>query len=193
MINNFQIPGILRNSRFWIVLLGVLNIFLLIYLFFGFTTISTSKDSATIYVNGNKFSAVKSVKLRPGIYTIETTTKDTAPTPRRVVALPFIPVTIKLDQIQPIHPFIYARNAPGDANEHTDVSGSFMKDGYWYVGTFTTPDKGSYYTVAIQYVFGEWQIQKIIPSSTILSDDTSMLPDDIAAAFIESARGNDLD
>jgi hypothetical protein len=193
MIQNFQLPEFLRNRRFWLVALSVLSAFLLIYLLFGFTVISTNKDVNTIYINGNKFSNVKSVKLRPGIYTVETTTKDTSPYSKKLFALPFIPIKIQLNQVQPFDTFVNARNAPSDAKDHTVVTGSFMNDGYWYVGSFKTTDGSSFYTAAVQYVYGEWQIQKIIPSDNVLSDDLTMLPTNVAAAFSASAKGNELD
>lgn len=197
MQNNSQtIQNILNSPRFWrraIIALICINVFLVIYLFFGFSTITTTKDSSTIYVNGNKFANVSHVTLRPGVYTIEISSKDTKPVQQKIVALPFVPKKIELQKVEPIDTFVSARNAPPDANKYTDIRGGFLNDGYWYVGSFRTQDGESFYYAAIQYVFGEWQIQKIIPSDTTEGDDVSMLPNNVAAAFTAAARSTELE
>ncbi len=190
---NILIPNTLKQIRTWVIFFLVLNVFLVVYLLFGFSTISTNKDTATFYINNNRFSDTKELKLRPGIYSVRVITKDTAPYQKKIYSLPFVPVTIQLDPIKPFDTFVNARNAPSDAKDYTVTSGEFLENGSWYVGTFRTTDGGAYYVAAIQYVYGEWQIRKIIPSNDTLSDDIAVLPDSIAAAYTSAAGSISLD
>lgn len=190
---NISAPNIFKNPQPWIVIFVVLNIFLLMYLLLGFGILKTDKGAATFYINNNRFTDVNKIKLRPGVYTIQVFTKDTAPYSEKIFALPFFSKTIQLEPIKPFDAFVSARNAPSDAKDYTTTAGEFLENNTWFVGTFRTIDGGAYYVAAIQYVYGEWQIRKIIPSNDTLSDDTSALPDSIVPAFNSAAGSISLD
>lgn len=178
------------------LMLIFINIFLIIYLLFGFGKVSINNNQVSVfYVNENRLDSTKSISLRPGKYTIRVANKDISSEPKDVWVWPFITNKIQIEKSNPSNIFKYSNNKPLTAGEIELLSSEYSKDQNWLVAKYLEKDTGNQYTMIFKYTLDQWQNIAYYPNESNEMDDENILlvPDDVIAIYNRIKQPGDED
>ncbi len=132
-----------------------LIVFLLAYLFWGYTKITLPKDSySAVFVNGQHIgNDVSSLKLRPGTYTIKIVSPAHADRTLRIKASPFSHKTFGPSTSIPNYTSA-AESASGLGGGAFSYNYNKLFDGVWSAGIINIPDQTSYFVMKFEN--GRW-------------------------------------
>ena len=196
-----HIKNLITNQkiiRTLILLMIVLNVFLILYLVFGFGTlrISATADGTRVFIDENLIdSSTKELRLRPGTYTVRYAGKSDSPEPQTVRVSLFKTTVSAPDPANPINILVNSRLAPQSAGKITVKESWYSSDGNWMIASYAIGESEKPLVVAIRFIETSWQTIATYPGSSNEPFDqiTSKLPTDIAVKFKEMAMRYEID
>lgn len=143
-----------KSIRFWTATLAVILAFLIVYLFFGFSTLNIqASPSSSIYINDTLvLTGSGKVKLRPGNYKVSIISRDIEPTTKSYSLLAFS--TKNITQVSAPLNFEKIINTALGANEGTyKITNSRSFDSY-YAASVSSLNQDKY--VVLKFYDGSW-------------------------------------
>jgi hypothetical protein len=178
------------------IILIVLNILTLVYVFFGFGTITINKsDSDIVYVNENNVGNKDTLELRPGTYVIKILGSNSSNKAQEVTVLPFATKVVTSEPLTPLDIFTQATATPYAGGEYEELQSSYLENG-WLVAKYEQTKNANVITVAYRFAFDKWNVIAYYPNSTSnepLNAQLNRLPADVLAVFNEARKIQDED